>query len=154
VEHNYFQSMAEQQLSFQVCDKAAKALPYLKELKVSRMWVDDWLREDTDAIWAALHKNYGKSNHTVTCIALMHKIQTDPMGTHKKPVVLDYIFTNPICRRQGYALAMIQDLKHLTAKTEHGLTAFCDSSESECLFEKAGFMVKDKGNLVAVARYP
>lgn len=82
------------------------------------------------------------TNHK--CYALLGKTDIHPMGTHRNPYVLHYIYTEPSERGQGYATNRSKKLKEV-----YEITLFADELDS--LFVNAGFHSFSDG---FIFRYP
>ena len=98
-------------------------------------YVNQWL-EETYPVTCFV----SMSGKKVFAIALIHKIDFDPLGNHvTAPHVLDYVFVGEAYREEGYALEL---LTHLQEQREsYELTTFCDSDAAVELFREAGFTV-------------
>lgn len=86
----------------------------------------------------------------LACLALIHKVDADPLNAHKRPVVLDYIWTAPDYRAAGRATRLLQHLCHDNQMTAI-LTAVVDKPRMGNLYRRAGWVVSTS-NLIA--RYP
>lgn len=99
------------------------------------VYVTQWL-EETYPVTCFV----SMSGKKVFAIALIHKIDFDPLGQHvTSPHVLDYIFVGEAYRHEGYALELLLHLKE--QRESYELTAFCNSDTSMELFREAGFTV-------------
>jgi GNAT superfamily N-acetyltransferase len=99
------------------------------------------LNDDNDVICIIL---YNKEEKPVT-IALLHRLDFDPLGIYNKPLLLDYIYTYDIHRNKGYASKLLDKIKK-----KNQIQGCCDSGKSVRLFEKSGFYVSPK----KVFRFP
>ena len=68
-------------------------------------------------------------------ILLITKCNYDPMGMSKDLYVINYVFTELLKRREGYAKSLIDKLKN----TGSSYIVFCSNGDSEKLFEGSGF---------------
>jgi GNAT superfamily N-acetyltransferase len=103
-------------------------------------YIDTWLNHDNDVICITL---YNKEDPVT--IALLHRLDFDPLGIYNKPILLDYIYTYDIHRNKGYASKLLQRIKK-----NNQIQGFCDSVKSITLFKKNGFYVSPKN----VFRFP
>jgi len=67
----------------------------------------------------------------VVCFAVLHKTDFDPLKIHKKPYIMDYIYTYEKYRCMGYATSLINDIK-----AQYQFTAFCENDLSEYVFKR------------------
>ena len=103
-----------------------------------------WVKEKNQVMVLKLN-----SNNDVVCFAVLHEIDFDPMRQHKKPYVMDYIYTYEKYRNNGHAQSLINDVK-----TKYQFTAFCDSKLSESVFKKCNLNLTNTPNckLITMAR--
>ena len=114
-----------------------------KELETNefvKLWV-----EETNPVMCVILSN--KDQETLS-IALLHKMDNDPLKIHTKPILFDYIYTFEPYRKKGYASILLNKIKE-----KNELTAFCNSEESERLFIKNGYVLEEI-NEVKVIRHP
>jgi GNAT superfamily N-acetyltransferase len=71
-------------------------------------------------------------NDEAITLALLSKMDFDPIGNHSKPVLINYIYTVEKYRRQKYASKLIEHIKN-----REEFSAHCDNDASELLFEKS-----------------
>ena len=90
-----------------------------------------WLKE-TYPVFCVIKYNETKTNSI--CIALLHKIDFDPLHLFDNPVLLDYIYTMTGYRRNNYAYNL---LRKIIKKNK--VIGFCCNDESAKLFVKCGF---------------
>jgi len=107
-------------------------------------FIRQWLNEGNQVFCVLKYDNDSDTDFPV-CYALLHKLDYDPCGEHKNPVYLDYIFTHPKFRRQGYARNIVNKLTK-----NNSITAFCKNDESRDLFIKCNFKIRNS----LLARYP
>ena len=88
-------------------------------------------------------------NDDVVSFAILHKTNYDPFRTHKKPYVMDYIYTYEKYRNMGHAQTLIKSIK-----SKYEFTAFCDTNLSATVFNKCGLdIIQNKNNKhVVIAR--
>eukprot|EP00123_Amoebidium_parasiticum_P021810 comp74135_c0_seq1/m.48212 comp74135_c0_seq1/g.48212 ORF comp74135_c0_seq1/g.48212 comp74135_c0_seq1/m.48212 type:complete len:168 (-) comp74135_c0_seq1:60-563(-) len=137
-----------------------------------RMLVEGWAAEHG-------HKAFGiNDNGNMLSCAFLHPVQANPLKgflenaprvpglsvelcspksglrEHKKPFVLDFIFTHPQHLRKGLARDLLEGLK------EQGfdMSAFCEDYRSEKVFLAAKFRAVARtnmyGNKFLLAQYP
>jgi len=82
-------------------------------------------------------------------IVLLSKCDNDPFHTHKRPFILDWIYTFPEHRRNGFATQLLSHVNQLEQTT-----AFCNNQASEDLFTNVGYVYKGIVNDLPIYRYP
>ena len=98
-----------------------------------RMIFDGWrMNHPLRCIHAVVLRRNTDSD--VKCIALLSKMDFDPMGEHFHPWCIDLIFTPECHRRRGYASILAKILK-----LGYEVSAHCNSDESVKMFKKAGY---------------
>ena len=109
--------------------KAKQIIRNINEL-ANNPFIELWLKE-TYKVFCVI--KYDKTKPI--CIALLHKIDFDPLYIFDKPpLLLDYIYTFPEYRRQNYACKLIIKLIQ-----KNKIIGFCFNNESIKLFVKCGF---------------
>jgi hypothetical protein len=106
--------------------------------------VKGWLSE-TDPTFCIIKYN----NKVPVCIALLHKIEYDVLGIFENPVVLDYIYTMIVYRKNGYAYKL---LKKLTKNNQ--IIGFSSNDEAHNLFMKCHFGFRPIDDELAMVRFP
>jgi len=90
-----------------------------------------WLKE-TYPVFCVVKYNETKTNPI--CVALLHKIDFDPLHIFDNPVLLDYIYTMTEHRRNNYAYNLLRKIMK-----KNKVVGFCCNDESAKLFVKCGF---------------
>lgn len=113
-------------------DKQAKEfIKNIQELKNNK-FVRVWL-EEPNSVYSII--TYDETKTIPICIALLHKIQFDPLYPFDKPpLLLDYIYTMEKYRRNNHAYKLIVKIKK-----NNKLIGYCCNDESVNLFVKCGF---------------
>lgn len=103
----------------------------LNDNKFTKQWM-----QETNEVFCIVKYVVAEDESTnhVVCVALLHKLDFDPMHLHDKMVLLDYIFTVPEKRRKGFAFSMLKKLKK-----KNKIIAFCSNDASVDLFKKSDF---------------
>ncbi len=131
----------------QMINKAAKKLT--KDI-FNKLEEDDkeiairWLKEPNMVKCYVLY-----DNNIIKSIALLSKMNSDPLKEHSMPYILDYIYTLPEYRNKKYAHKLL-----LHIKKYNNVTVFCLNEISGMLFLNAGYILKDIGNDIPTFRYP
>jgi hypothetical protein len=94
-------------------------------------FIQQWLQE-TYPVFCVI--KYNEENTYPVCFALLHKMDFDPLNIFDKPVLLDYIYTMPKCRRNMHAYKLL-----IRIIKKNKVIGFCCNDESEKLFIKCGF---------------
>ena len=95
-----------------------------QDLEMSYLF--EWVKEKKPVMVLKLN-----ANNDVVCFAVLHEVDFEPFRKHKKPFVMDYIYTYEQYRDTGHAQSLINAIK-----TKYQFTAFCNSELSELVFEK------------------
>ena len=103
-------------------------LPTEEKDTVLQAWAH-WNLEDKRIICFHLDDDF-----FITAFALIHKTDFDPYKRHKRPHVIDFIYTLPNHRRQGHAELMLYYIKR-----HYETTAFVITTEGKSLFKKCDF---------------
>lgn len=77
---------------------------------------------------------YNETKTNPICVALLHKIDFDPLHIFDNPVLLDYIYTMTEYRRNNYAYNLLRKIMK-----KNKLIGFCRNDASAKLFVKCGF---------------
>lgn len=88
-----------------------------------QMYVELW-RQETNAKGGATLSN--------GAFALWHKVDYDPLGVHRKPYVLDFVYVPQQHRRQGA-------LRKLLRNCPNNLTAFAATEDGKKAMLRCGF---------------
>lgn len=116
--------------------KNTRAKHHCELLKLPGPYVDVWLQERQVVLLTL-------KNHK--CYALLARTDTDPLGTHTRPYVLHYIYTDPTERGHGYASTL---LRHIM--DAYQVTLFPVEADGT-FFQRAGFHSARDGLMY---RYP
>ena len=103
-----------------------------------------WVKEKDKVMVLKLNEN-----DDVVSFAILHETNYDPFKRHKRPFVMDYIFTYEKYRNMGHAQALIKSIK-----SKYEFTAFCNTNLSAIVFNKCGLdIIQNKNNKhVVIAR--
>ena len=101
-------------------------------------YIEQW-KTDSYPSWAYYIMEEGE----IVSFACLRKCDFDPFGTHLNPTMLNFVWTDPTRRGEGYATKLINFLKK-----NHEMTTIC-VSDSEALFKKLGFL-----EVSGIMRYP
>lgn len=101
-----------------------------------RLYLESWSKESPGTVEIAYVRN---DNEEVMSFALLHKIEHDPYGKHKEPYLMDFIYTQPVHRRSGYASDLLSKLDDLG----YQITAICNSMDSRDFFIAHGYQYVD-----------
>jgi hypothetical protein len=107
-------------------------------------FIHQWLNEKNQ-VFSVLKYDKNIDADFPVCYALLHKLDYDPCGEHKNPILLDYIYTHPLFRRQGHARNIVNKLTK-----NNSITACCSSDASSELFSKCNFKIINS----IIARHP
>ena len=91
-------------------------------------------------------------DYFITAFALIHKTDFDPFKRHRRPHVIDFIYTLQNHRRRGHARMMLQYIKQ-----HYETTAFVISDDGRSLFSTCDFQlahVTIRRQLTPAYRYP
>ena len=128
-------------LIFEKSNTAKQIIQNIQELS-SNPFIQLWLKETYEVFCVIKYHNTKP-----TCIAVLHKIDFDPLHKfNKPPLLLDYIYTFPEYRRQNYAYKLIINLIQ-----KNKIIGFCCNDESIKLFVKCGFSYHSDNEMV---RFP
>lgn len=107
--------------------------------------VSRWL-DETYQVFCLIKCN--RSSKKEICVALLHKIDFDPLGIHSPPpMLLDYIQTSSKYQKMGFAQELIRKLVK-----NNKIIAFCANDASSQLFTKCGFSYHPDNNWMV--RFP
>jgi hypothetical protein len=110
-------------------NQAKELVKGIHELK-DNQFVHVWLKEHS--VYSVV--TYDENKHPI-CIALLHKIEFDPLHIFDKPpLLLDYIYTMEKYRRKNYAYKLIVKMTK-----NNKIIGYCCNDESVQLFVKCGF---------------
>lgn len=102
-----------------------------------------WLNE-TYPVFCVIR--YDTTNTYPLCLALLHKVDFDPLRIFEKPLLLDYIYTPKKYRNNGHASYLV---RKITKKNK--IIGFCCNEEAVNMFIKNGFSYDPQNEMV---RYP
>lgn len=123
--------------------------------KISRFLIedDDLMAGAFIAQWAVEERKccfiYYESEIPVAFI-LLSDLDYDPLNGHRRPRLLNFIYTSPPYRRMGYASKLLDFTRSINIR----FTAFCSNTISENLFKKKGFLYKPYANGSPMFRAP
>jgi GNAT superfamily N-acetyltransferase len=113
-------------LIFEKSNKAKQIIQNIQELS-NNPFIQLWLKETYEVFCVIKYHNTNP-----ICIAVLHKIDFDPLHKfNKPPLLLDYIYTFPEYRRHNYAYKLIINLIQ-----KNKIIGFCCNDESIKLFVK------------------
>ena len=75
-------------------------------------FIMEWLGENNVKLYLLYENNIIKS------FGMSTKLSKDPLKTHSNPIYLNYIYTFPEYRRQGYAYFIVTELKKIENITQ------------------------------------
>ena len=103
-----------------------------------------WVKETNKVMVLKLNEN-----DDVVSFAILHETDYDPFKKHKRPFVMDYIYTYEKYRNMGHAQTLIKSIK-----SKYEFTAFCNTSLSAIVFNKCGLDLIQKENYkhIVIAR--
>ena len=114
--------------------------------EIASMHIDQWLCEDS---YVKCYVKYNESSN-VQSIALLSRMQYDPLLTHSNPYCLNYIYTFDRFRRQGCGYDILKHIK----EANYQISAFCESDISEALFLKSKYKYMGTQMGCPLFRYP
>lgn len=102
----------------------------IKSFSVQSPYIDRWLVCDESVKCYILYEN-----DIAKSFIILSKMDYDPIGDHINPYMLDFIYTFPQYRREGYAYRLLAHIK-----TREELSVYTDNDDSNNLFKKADFV--------------
>lgn len=92
------------------------------------VYIKEWLEEKNVKIYLLYE------NEKLKSFVLITKLTKDPEKKHKDPVYVNYVYTFPEFRKNGFALRLLNELKIIEE-----MTVFCTDDNAKNLFIKAKF---------------
>lgn len=116
----------------QVIEKILLENPEIEDNMMHFLYIKQWFNNYSSPV--KCYTIQDKHTEKVASMILLSKLDYDPFKEQSIPFLIDFIFTMNDFRRQNFALKLLIHIK------DHDQTsAFCSNSESQKLFEKAGY---------------